>query len=1141
MKIGKEGAKLTIITKKQISKLVSSKIKVDSNNFNNDSNLIEYGLNSIGIIEIVNDLRKYHVKVSFAQLMEKPSINDWYNIAISNLKDEHKTVTTKPVSTKKYPLSDVQYSYLIGRRDNQVLGGVSCQVYFEFEGSNLNVEKFKTVWKNLFDYHPMLSAKFNFDGTQELMNTPFSTDVIIHNLKKSNQDKIKMELDFIRKKNSQIKLAVEKGEVIKVEISLLPNNKYRLHLNIDMLVADVLSIKNILDTITNLYNDKKAHKYSKEWVIENYFSKINIPYSEESKIFWEKKVHSLPSSPDLTLRKQPKQLKTKTFKRVFTKLSRTEYQQLKNFSKKFQTTPAMILLTIYIMVLERWGSNEKILLNIPLFNRMGNDSSIEESVADYTNILIFDIDCTGTNSFEELLKKVIHSFFVNAKYSDYSGIKILSKINNNSQEKITAPIVFSCTTGKELISKDIINTLGKIKFMISQTPQVFLDFQSFESDNELYLAWDYIEEIFPSGMINEMFESLKSTLLNMINNKYNTSKIIDVKSNLKKERLSKMKVVPHLKNPAENLVSFILSPMTRYSENIAIICSDTNERITYKKLKEKVNRLANLLQKSGINKGELVAVSLPRGIDQIVSVLAILVIGAVYVPIGLHYPKIRREEVYKNLRIKYVISDTNSKESVMDASNTKILNIDESKRYSQNYNLVDICQEDTAYVILTSGTTGIPKGVEISHQGALNTIKDVSKRCRLTEKDTILAISSLDFDLSVFDIFGLLRKGGTIVTISEKNERDALYWLKLISKYNVSIWNSAPMLFEMLVTAAENSKILIQTLRIVLLSGDWITKELAIRLKALVDQSCRFIAMGGATEASIWSNWYEVSKPIPENWNSIPYGEALDNQIYRILDNKNRECPNWVIGELVIGGVGVAIGYYNDTNLTKEKFFYENGMKWYKTGDLGMSWADGTIEFLGRKDNQIKLNGIRIELSEIENTLKKIPCINNAIAIVQKKSSLKTLIAYLEIPYSNKCYIEEIKEFLKDRLPNSMIPSHFVIVDSFPLTTNGKIDRNLLSSKNIIPENNEEKLIINFKSNVEEKLFYIWKDNLELESLYYGDNYFSLGGNSLTAINLLSEINNTFSTNFDLSLIFDNLNFKEQTDYILRTINKSVN
>lgn len=300
---------------------------------------------------------------------------------------------------------------------------------------------------------------------------------------------------------------------------------------------------------------------------------------------------------------------------------------------------------------------------------------------------------------------------------------------------------------------------------------------------------------------------------------------------------------------------------------------------------------------------------------------------------------------------------------------------------------------EPAYIIYTSGSTGVPKGVIISHRGALNTCAALNRRYAVTADDRVLGLSALHFDLSVYDIFGLLSAGGALVLVDENQRRDPDAWCKAIERHGVTLWDTVPALFDMLLTYSEGFELQAPArLRAVMLSGDWIGLDLPARYRAFRADG-EFVAMGGATEASIWSNVYDV-KVVAEDWRSIPYGYPLARQKYRVADAQGRDCPDWVLGELWIGGEGVALGYFNDPERTAEQFVTLDDDRWYRTGDMGCYWPDGRLEFLGRRDKQVKVGGYRIELGEIEAALLRVEGVRSAVAMAVGERE-KSLVAFV--------------------------------------------------------------------------------------------------------------------------------------------------
>ncbi len=466
----------------------------------------------------------------------------------------------------------------------------------------------------------------------------------------------------------------------------------------------------------------------------------------------------------------------------------------------------------------------------------------------------------------------------------------------------------------------------------------------------------------------------------------------------------------------------------RMPQNTAVLLG--SESLTYQELNLKSNQIACYLKSIGVAPGDLVGVLAKRCPATIVNVLGILKAGAAYVPIKQDYPP---------ERVKYILENSCS-QLLLDP-------VIYHKNHLQEYPDSEVNEglpEDLAYVIYTSGSTGTPKGVMIKHESAANTVIDINQKFHMTEKDRIIGLASLCFDLSVYDIFGALSTGATLVMVPDQRDTENL--LRLLEAKNITFWNSVPAVMEMLVNYLDtidfSKSKTITSLKSVLLSGDWIPVTLPGRIKQYFPRA-EVISLGGATEVSIWSIYYSIQE-VDSCWTSIPYGRPLANQKFYVLDENRELCPVGVPGELYIGGVGVAMGYLNDSEKTENAFIGHSSLGMvYKTGDFGVLRYDGTIEFLGRKDTQVKIKGYRIELGEIESRLLKNPSVKQAVVSARTdQSGKKYLAAYVLLNSEISC--EALRQHLSEALPNYMIPSRFVFLEHIPLTANGKIDRNQL-------------------------------------------------------------------------------------------------
>lgn len=554
-------------------------------------------------------------------------------------------------------------------------------------------------------------------------------------------------------------------------------------------------------------------------------------------------------------------------------------------------------------------------------------------------------------------------------------------------------------------------------------------------------------------------------------------------------------------NKMETLHGEFYENALKYPERIALIYE--NEKVSYKMLRLYALRAANYMWQRGVRKNDRVVVILPRGIGQVAALLGILAIGAAYVPIAIKQPSARREKIIENVKPAFVLQDETFLEETPWSG------------------CIENNPKDTAYIIYTSGSSGEPKGVEMSHAAATNTIEEILRIWNIGVEDSVLSISAFDFDLSVFDIFGLLAAGGTVILINEDDFRDPEVWEKLIKIYGITIWNSAPALLDMFLIMRKNNHF--DKLRLALVSGDWVPLYLPEKWYKVTSINSQFVALGGATEGGIWSNYYCVSK-IDKSWNSIPYGQALPKQKYRIMDENFVDCGVNIPGELQIGGGSLAKGYINDEELTMKKFITDvKGERWYRTGDRGMRWADGTIEFLGRMDTQVKIRGHRIELGEIESVLKSFLGIKEAVVVAQGDKYHKELVAFYLGEYIAE---NEIEGYLKLHLPEYSIPNSIIRLENFPLNANGKVDRKSLAEYKKI---DSVEIIPDKALNI---VLTIWEELLGNKVIDLDENLFKMGADSLLAARFVGAMNTRCGIEVHMKEVFMNPSINALTELV---------
>ncbi|MEV8436030.1 amino acid adenylation domain-containing protein [Actinosynnema sp. NPDC051121] len=464
---------------------------------------------------------------------------------------------------------------------------------------------------------------------------------------------------------------------------------------------------------------------------------------------------------------------------------------------------------------------------------------------------------------------------------------------------------------------------------------------------------------------------------------------------------------------------------------------DESGTLSYADLVEQAGAVADALLAADARPGDHVAVHLPRGRGQVVAILGALLAGCVYVPLDHGVPAGRLDGIARRARVRFAVTVEASAAGWAGRGACPLL-----LPVSTASGRARPGPWPTAYVIFTSGSTGEPKGVVISHAAVLNTIDAVNDLLDLGRTDCVLSVSSIGFDLSVYDIFGPLVRGASVVMLSERTARDPAEWGRLIDRHRVTVWNSAPALASLLAEEGAATP----SVRSFMLSGDWIPLTLPPALERLAP-GAEVISLGGATEGAIWSIHHRITDA-DRTGRSIPYGRPLRGQDVLVLDAARRVCPDWQVGDLYIAGAGVADGYLNDPDRTAAAFSDDPAFGWvYRTGDRGRRLPGGVVEFLGRTDTQVKLNGHRVELGEVEHLLESLSPVHGCAACVRGEGRRRRIVAFVSLaPDAPTTWREDACTALRDALPQYMVPDALVELDAIPLTANGKVDRRKLET-----------------------------------------------------------------------------------------------
>lgn len=850
-----------------------------------------------------------------------------------------------------------------------------------------------------------------------------------------------------------------------------------------------LFLKEFSSTLNELINKKAISnktpiKGNYNDFVDNEAKYINSHQYNTDKLYWETRINGNNVFSDLPKKQSSNNIrKSGNTKKV---ICFDDLNIIKKECKDNHTTLFSYLLTAYKVVLYKYTSQTNHIIGVPVVNR--DKVEFENILGYFGNMIPHICPIDNKKSFFKNVKCVQNVLFEDLDHQKFPYNEI-TKMNNNIGNYLKT--VFTLQNDpNELENIDKINIKGyKIN---NRYPKFDLSLVAYEENDELFLDMEYDTSKYDSEFIESFMRALQCVVCNK-EKKSNTIQELEVLDIRDIKNIITQNVIYEKLSPTQNLYDLFVEACDKYGSHIAV--SNNNELTTYTNLLEKVNSLSNLLISKNIKKHQNIGILMDKGELVITTILAILKIGARYIPIDPNYPLERKKLIIEDANIKICLSDRNYEEF-------ECINLSEIKYYDDKHTEMEclshkVSLNDVAYIMYTSGTTGNPKGVQITHKNIISFAKNPNF-LKTFKDDKIMLFSTLAFDASTFEIYVSLLNGVTIEVFN-----DSLPTLDHLTQFikdkNITILFLTSGLFQKL----EDSHIdNLRNVRYLLTGGDRISLEVASRVSQKLSNT-NLLNCYGPTENTVFTTFHVFNKN-DSYQDGVPIGVEVNNTETYVLNNDMNILPDYAEGELYVGGDGVSVGYTKSEKRNKKSFVenpYKKGEILYKTGDIVRRNNTGEIFYLGRTDNQIKIRGFRVELEEIENIILKNETVNSVVCLLKEdeKSKNKKIIAY----YIGNISSENLRKFVSQLAPNFMIPANFICVEEFPLKTNGKVDINKLSNRNFEIEHG------NSLNKNNQELDKVWSKYLGLPENIIGndDDFFELGGDSITAIQIVSELN----------------------------------
>ncbi|MCP4920538.1 MAG: amino acid adenylation domain-containing protein, partial [Proteobacteria bacterium] len=949
-----------------------------------DRPLAELGLDSLMAVELRNRFRALlDAKVSLNGLFGNDS-RAVAQLLVEGVGTPEQSPVAPPVALPDdpyapFPLTPIQQAYWVGRQMGPA-GGIAYHAYFEFQSPEVDLERLKASWQQVVARHEALRMVFTASGLQRVLPEVPGYSWPVDDLRALEEPDRQRRLMAVRSELSSAVRSLEQWPLFDFRVFLLPDGQTRLCLDFDLLCLDGASLQIVMRDWQRLYEDPDAPLPALpprgfETVVRAGMAVRGTAPHQRAMAYWQERCPVFDPIPQLPLAKSPESVQNHHGVRYEGVLDAPDWAAVCAGASARGLTPSMVLCGVFAEVLSRWSSGAPFLLNLTHFTRPPVHPQVNEISGDFTNLLFLSCESGSGTALADRSSALQSQLHAHLEHSIVDGVEVLRSWRQMGRE-VMVPVVFTSTLG--LPVSETMGWLGESVFSVTQTPQVWLDHIVLEEEGALHYSWDVIDALFPEGMISEMWSAYDARLRSLVDT-----------PSAWEARWPELLPAPARERVASfNATAGPLSDQTLHGlfavqarsqpDRPAVISAE--QTLTYGALASMARQLGRRLRALGAQPNTLVALVMDKGWEQIVGALGILYSGAAYLPVDAGLPHSRRALLLERSGATVAVVQPG-----VEVAGLACVVVDRALLEEEEDTAFDFVQTSTdlAYVIYTSGSTGEPKGVMLDHRGPVNYLLDINTRLGVGPSDRSFGLSSMSFDLSVYDVFGLLAVGGGTVLPGASERADPSCWPAYLGR-GVTVWNTVPALLQLLVEYAEGRPEVVssmQGLARVMLSGDWIPVPLPDAFRALVSDAA-MISVGGATETSINAIVYPIGEVEP-SWPSIPWGRPMTNQEAWVLDAGLEVCPTYVPGELYIGGPCLAQGYWGDASLTSSRFIIHprTGTRLYRTGDWGRWLPDGTLEFLGRRDQQVKVNGYRVELGEVESVLSSHPWVRQSVVV----------------------------------------------------------------------------------------------------------------------------------------------------------------
>jgi tyrocidine synthetase-3 len=1088
-------------------------------------NFFELGGHSLRVFKVFALVYKeMGVQLDTADFFSKPTVREIAAI-IDAQKHELFTAIERLPDQEHYGMSHAQLRLWLLQQLDPSSVAYSIPFAFQIEGA-LDIACFKNTWDDIVERHEILRTNIIVQSDRPRQIIRIGSDI-----------RFKMEvLDLTGSKEHVITNCVNEeanksfdlvdDSLVRGRLLILAEDRFIFLLTFHHLIFDGWSLEVLVKDLANIYSGYKKGTGNTLKILSIQYRdfahwqnfQLGNSSIESSKNYWLNQFATLPDALDLPADYVRPALKTYTGKNINFTLPRSLTLSLREFSAAQNSTLFITLMTAVKVLLYKYTGQPDIVVGTPVAGR--DRIELEDQIGFYVNTLPVRTKIDAESTFIEMLDKVKSTLFDGYKHQLYPFDKLVDDLKLHrdlSHEPLFDVMVQFLNMNASLDASSHLDDISIKPYERNLSGSKYdLTFTFSEIAEDIILNIEFSDNLFTESRITRTFKHLE-TLLNCITSELETP--LYKMSIIGSDELSLIESFSKSGKNSENSSQFTVlelwdKAVTQFSQNIAVV--DDDHAITYKELDIRAGQLAAYLAKHGVTTGITVGIAMNRSKKLVITTLAIFKLGASYLPI---------DKSNSGKRIRHIVSEADLSVVITDESLSSIdspclaVNIDnvlsESVHYPVYQSLKPLQPQDLAYIIYTSGSTGNPKGVMVEQHALANLCLWHVEEFAVTQVSRATVISNIGFDAFTWEVWPYLIAGATLYPVKETIKLDVNLLSVFLTDNRISHTFLATALCELLISSSVGDQLKYLT---VLTGGDV--------LKTDRHPNFKLINNYGPTEATVVSTSYDL-----EDWDGkgkIPIGKPISNSRLYILDHNFNIQPIGIPGEICIAGSNLARGYLKNESLTREKFVQNSNdpaTRMYRTGDFGAWDENGNVRFFGRRDLQVKVRGIRIELGEIEFALESISYVQKAIVCLKSTPKNDTVIVAYIIDEKRKSNGSDIRNKLKDLLPEYMIPVHIISIEKVPLTNNGKVDLKRL------PDVDFNTASVNTSgeafTSTEHKLAVIWQELLGIKIYNKKLNFFEIGGHSLKAFQLMNEIYRAFDVKILLADIFKNTTLEQ--------------